>query len=67
LKLCHYRKGTEEISDEYWRHKNSVCAHGVCMYANVCMYFEILFASDVIFENAPEVNISLGKNITKTA
>jgi len=27
----------------------SVCAHGVCvcvcMYKNVCMYFEILFAS----------------------
>ena len=24
----------------------NVCAHGVCMYTNVCMYFEILFASD---------------------
>jgi hypothetical protein len=25
------------------------------------MYFEILFASDIIFENALEVNISRGK------
>jgi len=26
--------------------RKSVCVHGVCMFTNVCMYFEILFTSD---------------------